>query len=181
LETFESDLDERQGVGRSRLLVAIIGRASGRVLAAKILLSLVVVVLAASISVTSSSYQAEFGSNMNIANGLRATDKGFSLSSTGGSSAGTACSSPIVFGILPQTASTTVAAGHLVYDVQVNSTTGMVANTKFNVTLTVGSTPYGPLCIQTPAVPADGQTVDCKFDIGTALPSSPYTFKVTVQ
>jgi hypothetical protein len=181
LETFESDLDERQGVGRSRLLVAIIGRASGRVLAAKILLSLIVVVLAVSISVTSNTYQAEFGSNVNVANGLLATDKGFSLSSTAGSSVGADCNSPVVFGSTPKTANTTIVAGHLVYDVQVNSTASAVANTKFNVTLTVGSNSYGPLCIQTPASPTDGQIIDCKFDIGTALPASPYTFKVTVQ
>jgi len=150
------------------------------VFAAKFLLSMVAIVFAASISVTSSTYQAEIGSAVSVANNLVATDKGFTLAGSGASAVGTSCSSPIIFSGSPGTANTNITGGHLIYDVQVNSTTNAPVNSKFNVTLVLASTTYGPLCIQTPASPANGQTIDCKFDVGTTLPASPYTFKVTV-
>ncbi len=145
----------------------------------RVLLSLVAIVFAASISVTSITYRAEMGSVVIVANGLLATDKGFASSPTAGSSAGTSCTSPVTFGILPKTANTTIVAGHLVYHVQVNATASAPINTKFNVTLVLASTTYGPLCIQTLALLSG--TIDCRFDVGTALPASPYTFKVTIQ
>ena len=148
----------------------------------KLLLSLVALVFAASISVTSSTYQAEIGSAVKVANGLLATDKGFSR--VFAASTATSCSIPVLFGVLPGTANTNIVAGDLVYDIQVNSTTSASippAGTKFNVTLVVGSNPYGPVCIQTPIPSVSGQTIDCKFDVGTTLPASPYIFKVTVQ
>ena len=160
-------------------LSGIIRRGGSWIFAAKLLLSLVAIAFAASVSVTSSSYQAEIGSAVNVVNGLIATDKGFSVSPTAGASAGTSCNSPVSFSVSPQTANTTIVAGHLVYDVQVNATSGAPANTVFNATLVVGSTTYGPLCIQTLALLSG--TIDCRFDVGTALPASPYTFKVTIQ
>jgi len=169
-------------LSRARRLSRIVGKGSSWIFAAKLLLSLVAIVLAASISVTSSTYQAEIGSAVNVANGLLATDKGFSPASV--ASNATSCSSPVTFGPSPGTANTNITAGHLVYDVQVNSTTSTSippAGTRFNVTLVISSTPYGPVCIQTPIPSVGGQTIDCKFDVGTALPASPYTFKVTVQ
>jgi hypothetical protein len=148
---------------------------------AKIFVSLAVLVYAASISLTTTTYQAEVGSLVIVANNLLATDKGFAPAVLGSSAAGTSCSSPIVFGAVPGTANTAITAGHLVYDVQVNSTSSATPNAKFNVTLTLASTTYNPLCIQDSASPVNGQTIDCKFDVGTTLPVSPYTFKVIVQ
>ena len=169
-------------MGKVGRLSRVIGKGSSWIFAAKLVLALVAIVFAASVSVTSSSYQAEIGSAVNVANGLLAIDKGFSLASV--ASNGTSCSGPVTFGPSPGTANTNITAGHLVYDVQVNSTTSASippAGTKFNVTLVIGSNPYGPVCIQTPIPSVGGQTIDCKFDVGTALPASPYTFKVTVQ
>jgi hypothetical protein len=148
----------------------------------KVALSLAVLVYAASITATTTTYQAEIGSLVKVANNLLATDKGFTPALAGSGAAGTSCSSPITFGAVPGTANNLITAGHWVYDVQINSTSLVAPNTKFNVTLTLGSTSFSPLCIQTPASPANGQTIDCKFDIGTTmLPASPYAFKVTVQ
>jgi len=166
-------------MGKAGRLHRIVRKGGSWVFLSKVLLSLVAVVFAASISVTSTTYQAEVGSAVNVANGLVGTDKGFSISLVG--SAATSCSSPVTFGPVPGTANTTITGGHLVYDIQVNSTTLVSANTKFNATLVIASTTYGPVCVQTPAVPVNGQTIDCKFDVGTALPASPYSFKVTVQ
>ena len=143
------------------------------------LLSLVAIVFAASISVTSTTYQAEIGSAIKVTNGLIAMDKGFSVNAVG--SGVTSCSSPVTFGSVPATANTAIVGGDLVYDVQVNSTTSVLANTNFNATLVLASSTYGPVCIRTPASPANSQTIDCKFDVGTTLPTSPYSFKVTVQ
>jgi hypothetical protein len=155
------------------------GRRVSWLLFVKIMLCLVVFAYAATISVTSTSYQAEVGSLTTFPSGLIATDKGFAVSYTAGSSAGTSCSTPVQFGLTPKTANTTIVAGHFVYDVQVNTTVS-VPTAKFNVTLVLGSAaPYGPLCIQSLGVP--NETIDCRFDVGPVLPASPYTFKVTIQ
>src|SRR2546429_2998348 len=140
----------------------MLGKGSRWIFAAKLLLSLVAIVLAASISVTSSTYQAEIGSAVNVVNGLLATDKGFSLASV--ASNGTSCSSPVTFGSSPGTASTNITAGHLVYDVQINSTTSTSippAGTRFNATLVISSTPYGPVCIQTPTPSVSCHSIEC--------------------
>lgn len=147
---------------------------------AKLLLSLTAIVFAASINVTSSSLQGEIGSVMKFPTGMIATDKGFSAAPIAESSAGTSCTVPVIFNVLPGKANTTITAGDLVYDVQVNATTSAPTNQLFNVTLVIGSTAYGPLCVKT-LVPAITETIDCRFDVGTQLPASPYTFKVTIQ
>ena len=166
-------------MGKVRWLSRIVGR-GGWIFAIKLLFSLVAIGLAATISVTSSTYQAEIGSVVKFPAGILATDKGFSISPTAWSASGASCSSPVTFSLTPQTANTTITAGDLVYHVQVNATgSPLPANTKFNVTLVVGSTTYGPLCVQTLTLLTG--TIDCRFDVGTALPASPYTFKVIIQ
>jgi hypothetical protein len=151
------------------------------VVVAKVVLSMLILTYAASISVTLSSYQAEMAAAVKVTNGLLATDKGFTLAILASSPTGTSCSSPVTFGVSPGTANIQLSSGHLVYDAQINSTTAAPASTKFNVTFVLAGTTYGPLCIQTPASPANGQTIDCKYDVGATLPSSPYSFKVVVQ
>jgi hypothetical protein len=164
-----------------RKLVQRLGNRASWVLSAKIIASLFVLVYAANITVTTTTYQSEFGSTLSTASGLIAVDKGFSVASGAATGTGTSCTSPVVFSSTPGIANTTITAGHFVYDVQVNSTATATANAKYNVTLTLASTSYGPLCIQNAASPANGQRIDCKFDVGTALPAIPYSFKVTVQ
>lgn len=149
--------------------------------AVKALISLVILVSAVYIPVTTRNYQGEFGSAFNVASNLLATDKGFSLDISGSQAAGTNCSSPVTFGSVPKMANTTIAAGHLAYDVRLNSTSLAQPGAKYNVTLVLAQNAYGPLCIAIPASPTDGQTIDCRFDVGTKLPAPPFSFKVTVQ
>ncbi|OLB46897.1 hypothetical protein AUI07_02690 [archaeon 13_2_20CM_2_53_6] len=150
-------------------------------MAAKVCLALLALVFAASVTVSTTTYQAQVGSTVNVTNSLLATDKGFTIATTGSSSSGASCSAPVTFGPSPGVANTDITAGHLVYDVQVNSTSTAQSNTQFNVTFVLGSTVYGPLCIQTPSPSLDGQIIDCKFDIGSnSLPSSPYSFRVII-
>ena len=145
------------------------------------ILSLFFLVFATNITVTMTQFQAEYGGAVNVSGYLTATDKGFTLAASASSANGTLCSSPIVFGSTPGVANTAISAGHIVFDVQVNSTSNAQGSTQFNVTFVLDSTPYGPLCIQTPASPIDGQTIDCKFDVGTVLPTTPYSYTVKVQ
>src|SRR6266540_1529752 len=122
-------------------------RKAGLLVASRIILSMLTLVFAASISVTSTTYQAEIGSALNVTNTLLAVDKGFSSASTGLSEVGTSCASPVQFGGSPGTANTPIVAGDLVYEVQVNSTSEpAIANQMFNVTLVLASSTYGPLC-----------------------------------
>ena len=156
-------------------------RKASWVFAAKVLLSLVILVFAASITVTTNTYQAEIGSSLNFPAGLIATDRGFSVALTGGAASGTSCTTPVVFGPAPGSANTTITAGHWAFLVRVNSTGSAPPSQKFNVTLVLASMPYGPLCIQDIGTPVSNQYIDCRFDVGTTLPASPYTFIVAVQ
>ena len=168
-------------MNRKAVLFGIL-RGGGRFLAVmKILLALLLVVsAAAAITVDQKNFSAEIGSAASVPTGLLMTDRGFALASA--SASATSCVVPVVFGPIAGVASNAISSGHMVYTVRVNSTGSVAALTKFNVTFTLGMTPYGPLCIQTAAVPANGQIIDCKFDIGTsALPVSTYTFRVTIQ
>lgn len=152
------------------------------ILLVKLMVLAIAIASAASISLTSNMYQAQIGSVFQTANGLLATDKGFSLAAATSSAVGTSCGSPVTFGGSPGAANNAITSGHLVYQVQINSTATAPSNQKFNVTLVLAGTTFGPLCIQTPASPANGQTIDCSFDIAsTILPNSPYSFKVMVQ
>lgn len=162
-------------------VLARLSRRTFWILLVKVSLLTVAIAAGATISVTSLNYQSELGSVQQVASNLIAIDKGFTLATSTISSAGTSCTTPVIFSPIPGIASTGIASGHLFYDVQVNSTTGAQVSQKFNVTLVLASTTYGPLCIQTPSSPQNGQTIDCKYDVGTTLPTAPYTFKVTVQ
>lgn len=167
---------------RLRKLVQRLGHRASWLLAAKIVVSLFVLVYAANITVTTTTYQSEFGSTLSTQTGLIAVDKGFTVApSTVASGTGTSCSSAVIFSGTPGIANTTITAGDFVYDVQVNATGSAVPNHQYNVTLTLASTPYGPLCIQNAGTPAAGQRIDCKFDVGTTLPPIPYSFRVTIQ
>lgn len=151
------------------------------ILSAKVAIFAIAIVSGATISVTTRNYQSQVGSAIQVASNLVATDKGFSLAASSSSSAGTSCTLPVIFNPTPRNASTVITAGHMVYDVQVNSTNNSPPSVKLNVTLVLAGTTYGPLCIQDTGVPVNGQTIDCKFDVGAPpLPTPPYTFKVTV-
>ena len=167
-------------LGKTSRHVRLIERA-GWLVAGKVCLTLLALVFAASITVSTTTYQAQVGSAVNVTNSLLATDKGFSVASTGSTSNGTSCSAPVTFSPSPGVANTNITAGHFVYAIQVNSTSTVPSNAQFNVTFVLGSTVYGPLCIQTPSPSVDGQMIDCKFDIGTnSLPASPYSFRVII-
>src|SRR6266704_5060012 len=117
----------------------------------KICLALLTLAFAASITVTQTTYPAEVGSAVNVTNNLRATDKGFSLAGSDATSSGTSCSSPVTFSATPSIANTNITAGHIIYEVEVSSTATAQQNKTFTVSFVLGSTAYGPLCIQTPA------------------------------
>lgn len=167
-------------MGKTNRLLRLAKR-TGLAVAVKAVLALLAIVFAVTITITPVTYQAEFGSSVNVVSGLLATDKGFSLAPVSAVANGTSCSSPIVFRSTPGTANTTITAGHLGFDVQVNQTSSAAPNTLYNVTLTLGSNTYGPLCVKTTSSPVNGETIDCRFDVGQTLPLSPYAFKVTVQ
>lgn len=150
---------------------------TGALFALKLLLALVTVVFAASITVATTTYQAEIGSALNVTNQLTATDKGFS--SVAVTTGATSCSTPTAFTVLTGTANVALTSGHQMYTVQVAST-ATTAQQGYNVTLVLASTTYGPVCITQTGAPTAGQLINCEFDVGTTLPLSPYSFKVTV-
>ena len=151
------------------------------ILFAKLATLMLALAFASDFMVSTTTYQAEVGSFFNVTNVLLATDKGFSRAAAGSEGAGTNCSSAIIFGSTPGIANTSITQGHWVFDVQVNSTSTAGSGNYFNVTFVLASNSYGPLCIKTPSPALDNQYIDCKFDVGNTLPSSPYTFKILIQ
>jgi hypothetical protein len=155
-------------------------------LSGKIVLAvLVIAVSASSISLTTTTYQAEVGGALNVTNRLVAVDKGFSIAGSGASALGTSCSSPTLFGT-GTVANTIITAQHVVYDVAANETLSAPINTCYKATLVVTpnggvATPYGPVYMNSTASVSTLFRIDCKFDIGLNAPSSPYSFQLTIQ
>lgn len=152
-------------------------RKTSWVFAARVILSLVVVGFAANIVVTTSSYQTEVGSVVSVPNVLVVTSISYFKASA--NSAATSCSTPILFGLSGQVASTSITSGDWVYDVRVNSTASTPILTFYNVSFALGSTSYGHTCTESAASVNSNLFIDCKYDVGTVLPASPYSFKIT--
>ena len=153
---------------------------------AKVVLAiLLLAVSAASITATSTNYQAEMGSAYNVSNNLLAGDKGFSKPSVDTGATGSCPTANITFSGSPGSANNAITAGNIVYDVQVNATASTPLVSCFTVALTIslsGSQITKSLTIASGTSVAAGQTIDCKLDIGTtSLPASPFSFTVTVQ
>jgi hypothetical protein len=154
-------------------------------LAVKFLLSFLVLVYASNIPVTTTIYHAENGGVVNVTGNLTAIDKGLSKTSSTVSAAGTSCGSNVTFTGTPGTANTALTANHLIYTIQVNTTSNTPVSTCFTVTLTItpngGSLTSYTVHIASAASVTPDQAINCEFDIGSALPASPYAFSVTVQ
>ena len=150
-----------------------------------ILAILVIVVSAASITASSTNYQAELGSAYNVSNGLLVGDKGFSKPSVGAGATGACPTANVTFGPSPGSANNAIVAGDIVYDVQVNATGTTPLVSCFTVTLTLsigGTQTTKSLNIASGSSVSTGQAIDCKLDIGTtSLPLSPFSFRLTVQ
>jgi len=147
---------------------------------------LVLAVSAASITASSTTYQAELGSAYNVSNNLLVGDKGFFKPAVSTGATGSCPSiDNVTFSGSPGTANNAITAGDIVYDVQVNATASTPLVSCFTVTLTIslsGSQITRSLTIASGTSVAADQTIDCKLDIGiTSLPASPFSFTVTVQ
>ena len=151
------------------------------VFSVKVILSLVVLVNAASITATTTSYQAVIGGAVSIASSLSGADKGFSKASSMIIATGTACATATLFGV-STTATPGVTSGDMVYDLQVNST-GTPTNTCWQVNFVYTNSGGSQITltteIGTQVVVASG-TIDCKFDVGASAPNSPFSYKVSV-
>ncbi|MBO0888668.1 hypothetical protein J2P12_06170, partial [Candidatus Bathyarchaeota archaeon] len=126
---------------------------AGWLVGVRAFLALITVVFASSITASTITYQADLASSFNITNSLHAVDKGFYIAAGGLNSTGASCSTPVTFAASPGVANTDITSRHLVYDVQVNSTSAGTPNRAFNVTFILGSIAYGPLCIRDSAAP----------------------------
>lgn len=167
---------------------SLLARKGSYYLAAKILLSLLLLANAASIQVSVfTPRQSLTGGALTVSSSsnLSGADRGFSKAGSTTAAAGISCGSPITFSATAGTANNAISTGDIVYDVQLNTTGSTPANTCFTVTLTItpnsGSQTVISVYMATGATVTAGQTIDCKFDIGTSYPSSPYSFKVAVS
>lgn len=126
------------------------------------------------------------GATLNVANQLTLVDKGFALATSSISATGTCPSAGnVTFAGSPNKANTAIASGDYVYNAQVNTTglTPTVSCFAVSLVLTPNSGPQQVFTVKIASGPTiiPGQTIDCEFDIGNALPIPPYTFLATVQ
>ncbi len=152
--------------------------------AVKVILSFMVFAYAPNITITTTLYHAENGGLINVTNTLTAMDKGLSKAASTISAAGTSCGSNVTFTGTPARANTALTANNFTYTIQVNTTATTAPSTCITVTLTIsidGTTTSDTVYLATSASPTANQTIDCKFDIGGSLPTSPYTFQVVVK
>lgn len=152
----------------------------------RVVVLLVTVVFAATLAVTTTSFNGENGSYLPVNNQIVVTDKGFTKPSSTQTAAGTSCGSPITFSGSPSVANTPITANDIIFDAQSNTTASSPVSTCFTVTFIVFTSPttrstYGPVYISTGSTVTAGQTIDCKFDTGSTLPTSPFSFEVTVK
>jgi len=152
-------------------------------LSTKLLLTiLILTVSAANITATSTTYQAQIGHAVNVTNNILVGDKGFLKQSSSTAATGTCPTGNVTFSSSPGVANNAITAGDIVYDVQVNATASTPLRSCFTVTLSIPGSPDKSLTIASGTSVTAGWTIDCKLDIGTAtLPTSPYSFKLTVQ
>lgn len=172
-------------MGKARRIGSFIIRRATFYLAVKILFTMFVLVYAATIVTTTTTYQASMGGAISVTNNLEAMDKGFAKAGSTIAAAGTSCANNVTFTGSAGVANTAITTNNIIYVVQVNTTASTAASTCFTATLVI--TPSGSpqqtytVYIATDSTPTNDETIDCKFDIGSALPTSPYSFKVTVQ
>ncbi len=151
----------------------------------KVLLSLLLLADAIPIQVSQTTQQSLTGGAVSITSNLVGADRGFSKAGSGALQAGNVCpGSPLSFTAVPGTASNNITAGDIVYDIQLNTTIGTPPSANFTVTFvitpTVGRPATYTLCLRNEAVNVPNETIDCKFDLGSKIPSSPFSFKITV-
>jgi hypothetical protein len=152
--------------------------------AVKALLLMIMVVSGASIGITQTKYQSEIGGTLNVANQVSLVDKGFATATSSSNATGNCPSANVTFGITPGIANNNITMNDYVYDAQVETTGSTPTLSCFTVSLTL--TPDGgpqttyTVKIASGATITANQTIDCKFDIGTALPTPPFTFLAKV-
>jgi hypothetical protein len=160
----------------------ILGRTVNGFLIVKVVLSTVLLAYAATSSITTTNYRAIIGGQLNFVNVLSGADKGFSKASSSVAANGATCGGAIQFGPATGTATSGITSGHMIYDLQLNTTGTTPANTCWQVKLTYTTNggalaTVGPVWIGTGAsIPPANQVIDCQFDIGSTLPSSPFSY-----
>jgi hypothetical protein len=165
--------------------VRIFRRGTPLIALAKLVFIIVIVVYASSVTSTT-NYQGEKATYLSVTNGLLLLDKGYSKIPSTTSAAGVSCITPLTFSGSPLVANTQLTSGDILFDTQANTTASSTVSTCYSVTFYISTsvanqTQYGPVYVSTGPSITPGQMIDCKFDIGLSLPSSPFTFKVTVQ
>ena len=154
--------------------------------AAKICLSLVLIVSATNITVVTTEFQAEHGGSISYTDHLVAVDRGISRIASNMSQTGHVCDSSenVTLTNPIATANTNLTASDYAYTIRVNATTDTSLNRCFSVTLTLiasGISSSLTLYVASSGSIDQNQAADCVFDIGPALPPSPYSFSVAVQ
>lgn len=153
----------------------------------KVILLTVLLAYAATTPITTTSYRALIGGELNVVNELSGADRGFSKASSNTAANGAACGSAVQFGLVAGIATSGVTSGHMIYDVQLNTTGTTPTSTCWQVKLTYTTnggalTIVGPVWIGTGIVnPPVNEVINCQFDLGSSLPSSPFSYAVVVS
>ena len=173
-------------MGKAGSLHFLFGRLSVSVFI-KILLSLTILVYGASIVAVPTSYKAVSAGRVSVNPNLAGEDRGFSKAPSTVAAAGTGCgvATQVNFTAVAGVANTAITAGDLVYDLQLNTTGLTPSSTCWTVSFVytpAGGSQTNPVSVFIGTIVAvSGETIDCKFDLGSTLPpAAPFTFQVSV-
>lgn len=134
---------------------------------------------AASVNVTTSTYQAQQGVYYNVVGGFTAVSNGFSVVQ----GAGSASTQPFVW-TNGGTCQTALVAGHWYYSVTLTITASATASTTYTSTVNwntgSGYSQLGQLTFTTPSTITAGQTVTFLVDTGLTTFNAPVGINITV-
>jgi hypothetical protein len=146
-----------------------------------LLLSFRLMVNAGLIQSSLSTTQSITGGALKVNGNLTATDRGFSKAGSAVIATGSNCSTAVLFPAMLGTANNAITSGDMVYDVQLNTTATTPASQCYIVTLVISSggaiLTYN-IPVKNNAANVAGESLDLKFDIGSSVPLSPFSFQL---
>ena len=154
-------------------------------LAAKFLLSFGVLVYASNITMTTTVYHVESGGVINVTVNLTAMDRGLSKTASMLSASGTSCASNVTLTGTPGNCHTVLTSNRLVYSIHGEHNFEHFSQHLFHCNANNHPQWWKPHQLHglhsQRSISDPDQTINCELDIGSALPTSPYSFSVTVQ
>ena len=159
--------------GKKEEIMKIFGKRVPMWVVILLLVALMVVSIAYAITVNQRTYATLFGEVIDVTTELTITELIIGIAKQSQSAVGDTAATAVTMAVANPEARTTITKPNWLYQVEIECITGTTpASTTFKVDLYLGNTLNATLYIGSDAVPATGEKVTCKFDIGADLSTS---------